>query len=304
MSPPTFPTPVALLIFNRPETTRRVFAVVRQMRPARLLVVADGPRSDRVGEAELCAHARAIIDDVDWPCLVQTEFAEINLGCMRRVSSGLDWVFTQVEEAIILEDDCLPDLSFFPYCAELLDRFREEPRIAQIGGVNFQFGRQYGTGSYFFSNFTHVWGWATWRRAWVLNDSDMHDWPAWRDRGGLKTVMPGPAEVHYWSEVLDQVAAGAIDSWACRWALSCWSHGLLTVLPSVNLVSNIGFGPAATHTTEESRFAGIPLGEMHFPLRHPERIAVNRPADALTGRLMFRPLTFLRKLGIFLRGYG
>jgi hypothetical protein len=245
-----------------------------------------------------------VIDQIDWPCRVETSFAEANLGCMRRVSSGLDWVFDQVEEAIILEDDCLPASSFFKFCGELLERYRAEPLIAQIGGVNFQFGRQRGEASYFFSHYNHVWGWATWRRAWVSNDNSMRDWPAWRESGGLAGVMPGPAEVRYWTEVLDHVAAGKIDSWACRWSLSCWRQGLLTVLPNVNLVSNLGFGPAATHTTEESRFAKIPLGEMHFPLRHPSAIAADRVADAYTGQIMFRPLTFMRRLMIFLRGRG
>ena len=113
-------TPVAFLIFNRPHTTQRVFAEIAKARPPKLLVVADGPRNDRPGEAELCAQTRAIIDQVDWDCEVLTHYADKNMGCKKRIASGIDWVFTQVEEAIILEDDCLPEASFFQFCEENL----------------------------------------------------------------------------------------------------------------------------------------------------------------------------------------
>jgi hypothetical protein len=304
MTLPQLQTPIVLIIFNRPETTMRVFDAVRQVRPERLLVIADGPRPDRPGEAALCEQARAILNTIDWPCQVDTNYAAANMGCRHRVSSGLDWVFSLVEEAIILEDDCLPAPSFFPFCVELLNHYREEPRIAQISGSNFQFGRMRGEDSYFFSRFNHVWGWATWRRAWLMNDNAMADWPVWRAEGKLASVLPGWAEFRYWTDVLDKVAAGEIDSWACQWTLACWRHGLLTVLPNFNLISNIGFGPAATHTTEESRFAEIPTSEMPFPLNHPADIQVNRQADAFTGRIMFRKLTFFRKLMIVFRGRG
>ena len=130
----------------------------------------------------------------------------------------------------------------------------------------------------------------------------MQGWQGWRDRGGLKKVLPGPAEIRYWSELLDKVYAEEVDSWACRWTLSCWRHDMVTALPNVNLISNIGFGPAATHTFGKSRFSQIPLQDIIFPLKHPEAIKANTEADRYTGRMMFRPLTFFRKLDVFLRG--
>src|SRR3989344_7840291 len=159
-------TPVAFLLFNRPETTARVFAASARAKPPNLLVVADGPRANRPGEAELCAAARAVIEKVDWDCEVVTHFSEVNLGCKCRMSSGVDWVFQTVPEAILLEDDCLPHPSFFRFCEEMLEGYRNDERISMIGGTNFQKGRERSPDSYYFSRYTHIWGWASWRRAW------------------------------------------------------------------------------------------------------------------------------------------
>lgn len=158
-------TAIVFLIFNRPEETARTFAAIKAARPSTLLVVADGPRLDRAGEQELCARTRTVIDGVDWPCEVLRNFADANIGCGRRVSSGLDWAFSQVDEAVILEDDCLPDPSFFPYCDELLERYRTDERIMMVSGNNFQNGASRTWDSYYFSRLPHCWGWATWRRA-------------------------------------------------------------------------------------------------------------------------------------------
>lgn len=154
-------TPVAFLIFNRPDTTRRVFAEIAKARPPKLLVVADGPRADHPDDVEKCAAVRAIIDGIDWDCKVLTNYSDINLGCKRRVSSGLDWVFDTVEEAIILEDDCLPHPAFFRFCEEMLNKYRDDKRIAMISGDNFQFGRKRTEYSYYFSRYPHIWGWAS-----------------------------------------------------------------------------------------------------------------------------------------------
>ena len=296
-------TPVVMLIFNRPCVTRQVFEAVRKARPEKLLVIADGPRANRQEDYDLCAGARGIFDDVDWPCTVEKNFAEANLGCMRRVSSGLDWAFERVEEAIILEDDCLPAATFFPYCTELLDRYRDDPRIAQISGVNFLFGRHKISYSYYFSRYNQAWGWATWRRAWLCNDNAMELWPAFRSEGGLSKLIKDQRVVQYWTDVLDQVMAANIDSWACRWSLACLRQEMLTLIPSVNLVSNIGFGEDATHTTEDEShlLANVPTEEMVFPLAHPAMVVPDCIADGITERIMFRHPSILTKLFRFLR---
>lgn len=281
-------TPVAFIIFNRPDTTERVFREIARARPSKLLVIGDGPRPDRPGEAERVAVTRAIIERVDWDCEVLTNFSEVNLGCKRRVSSGIDWVFEQVEEAIILEDDCLPEPSFFRFCDEMLERYRDDERVALISGDNFQFGRKCGEASYYFSRYVHIWGWASWRRAWRHYDREARVWPAFRDGDGLLRVLgKRPHEIRYWSNIMDVIHAGKIDTWDYQWVLTVWARGMVSVLPQKNLISNIGFGVDATHTHGTSVFANMVTEPMSFPLRHPHSIEPNRAADDRTANQMF-----------------
>jgi hypothetical protein len=287
--PDRLKTPVALLIFNRPGPTGVVFESIRQARPPLLLVVADGPRPDRPGEPEQCAAARAVLKRVDWECEVRTNFAEGNLGCKKRVGSGLDWVFDQVEAAIILEDDCVPHPSFFPYCEELLQCFRDDERVMAISGDNFQFGRRRTADSYYFSWYPHVWGWASWRRAWRHYDGAMSRWPQVRDNGWLHDLLQDRRVVRYWTRVFQTVYEGKVDTWDYSWLLACWLQGGLGILPNVNLVSNIGFGAEATHTRATSPLAELPVQPMEFPLRHPPFIIRDARADAFTFNKLLCP---------------
>lgn len=289
-------TPVAFLIFNRPDTTERVFGEIAKARPRKLLVVADGARPDRPGERERCTLTRSVIERVNWDCEVLTNYSEVNLGCKRRVSSGLDWVFNTVEAAIILEDDCLPHASFFRYCEELLERYRDDPRIMAISGDNFQFGRRKGVSSYYFSRFNHVWGWATWRRAWRHYDVTMSRWPEMRTNGWLERFADGRASARYWTEIFDAVRAGKIDTWDYQWVFACWAQGAFTALPAVNLVSNIGFHADATHTKGGGPFANMETRELTFPLQHPADVCRDAEADAFTQRTMFAPPPVWRRV--------
>jgi hypothetical protein len=274
-------TPVAFIIFNRPDTTARVFAEIAKAKPPKLLVVGDGHRVDRPGEAEQVADARAIITHVDWDCEVLTNFSEVNLGCKRRPASGIDWVFEQVEEAIILEDDCLPDPTFFRFCQELLERYRHDQRIGMISGDNFQFGYQRNDDSYYFSRYTHIWGWATWRDRWQgTHDLDMAHWPKVRDEGWIHDMLPNRKEAEYWAAIFERVHRGELDNcWDYQWTFACWLQGRSTILPNQNLISNIGFGLNATHTTVESELANLPLEKMNFPLKHPLWVVGNHTLD-------------------------
>lgn len=166
-------TPIALIIFNRPDLTIRVFSKIARAKPKTLFVIADGPRSDHPGDIKKCAEARSIIESVDWDCTVHKNYSDINLGCGRRLASGISWVFEKVEEAIILEDDCLPHPTFFRFCKELLERYRDDERIMQINGQNFQHKSMRTSYSYLFSYSNNCWGWATWRRAWQHFDMEM-----------------------------------------------------------------------------------------------------------------------------------
>lgn len=280
-------TPVAFIIFNRPDTTERVFAEIAKMRPRKLLVVADGARDNRAGEAERCAATRAIIERVDWECEVLRNYSDTNLGCRNRVASGIDWVFEQVPEAIILEDDCLPDPTFFRFCEEMLDRYRNDTRVAMISGDNFLFDKFDVGASYYFSRYCHIWGWASWRRAWRHYDRRASIWPRFREQGWLKSLVHSRGEEMYWKRAFDGVHSGKIDTWDYQWVLASWAQGMVSVMPARNLISNIGFGIDATHTRRTSRYAEMKTTPLEFPLRHPDIALPHRTADEFTARSVF-----------------
>ena len=275
-------TPVVLIIFNRPEVTRRVFEVIRAAEPETLYVIADGARHDHEGEQQRCEMARSATEKVDWTSDVRRIYSDSNLGCGRRVSSGLDDVFSDVEEAIVVEDDCLPHPTFFRFCEELLLHYREEQRVVAISGDNFQRGNVRGQGSYYFSRYNHCWGWASWRREWSRYDFRMEDWPSLRDEGWLRSMFRDPRAVRYWSAQFDAVSRGEIDTWDLQWTFACWRRGGLSALPNTNLVSNIGFGADATHCAPGDSGNSLPARHMTFPLIHPETLERDVEADRFT----------------------
>lgn len=272
-------TPVLFLIFNRPDLTQRVFERIREARPRQLFIAADGPRSDVPNDQEMCAHARQIIDMVDWECEIYTLFREKNLGCKRAVSSAIDWFFEHVEEGIILEDDTLPDQSFFRFCEELLERYRDEPRVAAISGSHPFDDDVEIEESYFFSRYNRIWGWATWRRAWEFNDVDIKFWPELKAHGGHYSFFYGPEEAKYYENIWDRCYRDEIDTWDYQWFLSKLLHFSCTAVSAKNLVSNIGFGPEATHTHNVNDLANYPSEELDFPLTYPSGVYINYGKD-------------------------
>ncbi len=280
-------TPVVFIIFNRPETTKRVFAEIAKARPPQLLVIADGPRGGHPDDAEKCAAVRAIIDSVDWDCEVLKNYSDVNLGCKRRISSGLDWVFDTVEEAIILEDDCLPHPTFFRFCEEMLEKYRNDERIAMISGDNFQFSRKRTGYSYYFSRYNHIWGWASWRRSWDNYDVDMKMWPEIRDGGWLEDLLGEKKSFWYWKYKFEKVHQGKIDTWDYQWTFACWIQNALTIIPNVNLISNIGFGIKAEHTKDKDKFAEMEIESMIDPILHPNYILRDSKADLFVEKKMF-----------------
>lgn len=272
-------TPIAYIVFNRPQHTEKTFEVLRAQRPARLFIIADGPRPGHPADADRCAAVREIVARVDWPCAVHRDYADSNLGLKRRVSSGLDWVFGQVERAIVLEDDCVAHPDFFEFCDALLERYAEDERVSVITGNNFQNGRKRGEASYYFSKFSHCWGWATWRRAWRHYQGDVPFWPEWSQSADWRDKTPDAMERLYWRRIFRRVQAGQIDSWAYPWTASVWYHGGLTATPNVNLVSNIGFGEDATHTRSiRSASAELPARPLGL-LTHPDSVQRDEAAD-------------------------
>ena len=290
----TTETPVVFVIFNRPETTKRVFAEIARARPRRLLVVADGPRPNRPGEAERCSTARAIVERVDWDCEVSSHYSDENLGLARRYATGLGWVFEQVAEAIILEDDCLPHPSFFRFCSELLERYRDDERVMTICGDNYLFGRKRVPHSYFFHRVPGTYGLATWRRAWQHYDFEMSRWPELRETSFLEETLRDAQAVKYWRQMFDWTHSGTLGTWDSQWVLTLWEQHGLAATTSVNLVSNIGFGPGAVHhTSTDHPAANIPMEEIKFPLQHPPTVLPDSKAD----RLIFENIYLAEMLG-------
>lgn len=290
-------TPVAFLIFNRPDTTLKVFKEIAKARPPKLLVIADGPRSSRLDEADKCAATRAIINQVDWDCEVLTNYSDINLGCKKRVSSGLGWVFDTVERAIILEDDCLPHPTFFSFCEELLHYYKDDERVMHISGDNFQFGHKRTNHSYYFSRYNHVWGWASWRRAWQYYDVELKLWETINEEDWLTDILGNQKIAHSWEQIFQAVYDGKIDTWDYQWLFACWLQSGLSILPNHNLISNIGFGTGATHTTAVSEFANMPIEAMEFPLRHPKFVLRNTQADQLSQIRQFNTPSLVKRVG-------
>lgn len=281
---------VLFLVFNRPDTTRQVFEAIRAARPLRLYVAADGPRATRSSEIERCEEVRRIATEVDWPCEVKTLFRTENLGCKVGVSSGIDWFFENEEEGIILEDDVLPLPGFFGYCDELLERYRDDQRIGLISGCNLISKQFAPEESYFFSRYNHIWGWASWRRAWQHYDVTMQTWPAWRDSAAIKQTSNGDVYFeHYWREIFDRVEQGLIDTWDYQWTYACWSKNMISILPKYNQVYNLGFGQDATHTTADAPdfvVDSVPKA-LPLPLVHPANVQANEKVDALINTIVF-----------------
>jgi hypothetical protein len=296
-------TPIAYIVFNRPQHTERTFAVLREQRPSQLFVIADGPRLGHPADAVRCRAVREIVERVDWPCEVHRNYAKTNLGLKRRVSSGLDWVFGQVERAIVLEDDCVAHPDFFRFCDALLEHYALDERVSVITGNNFQNGRQRGEASYYFSRYNHCWGWATWRRAWQHYQGDLPFWPEWSRSADWCEKTPDAVERRYWEKIFDRVYAGQIDSWAYPWTACVWKFGGLTATPNVNLVSNIGFGEDATHTTAtKSAQAELPTQSLGR-ITHPKLVKRDDKADQWVFEYNFggRDLRFPRSWFLFPR---
>ncbi len=294
-----FDVPIALFNFNRPDLTLRVFEVVKQIRPRQLLLVADGPRESRPNEIRLCAEVRAVFDGIDWECEVFKNFSNSNLGSFKRNSSGLNWVFDTVEEAIILEDDCVPALSFFPYCKELLSAYRDDTRVSVISGNNFGFpnkGNQ--VDSYFFSAYALTWGWASWRRVWREVDLSMSWWEIKSGREMLHKKFPKSAEWQFWHKLFESIRSGEVkNAWDYQLILSSLRHSQHCIIPQVNLVTNVGFGIEATHCDDAfSPLHAYPISELMFPLVHPENIQRIASIDHAIFRIRIMPSLWQRAL--------
>jgi len=278
--PDQFDIPILFLTFNRPDTAKEVLAVIREVRPKKIFVAIDGAREHKQGEAEVVEEVKRLVEKmIDWPCEKKFLSRDKNLGCKMAVSSAITWFFENVEEGIILEDDCVPDISFFPYCRELLRYYRENKKVMMIGGANFQDGKIRGDGSYYLSRYTHIWGWATWRRAWKLYDLQMKTFPEFVNTGRIKEVFDDKEMQDHWLKNFQLAYDNKIDTWDFQWIYTIWSNNGLSIIPNVNMVSNIGFRGDATHTKTFHKKIENQSRQAMGALVHPSSLTVDKEAD-------------------------
>lgn len=275
-----FDTPILFLVFNRPDTTQMVFNKIKETKPRQLFIAADGPRLGKEGELENTILVRNICDGVDWDCEVQYLYRTTNLGCGKAVSEAISWFFENVEEGIILEDDCLPDTSFFEFCSILLHRYRNDDHILHIGGNNFQFGINRGGADYYYSILGHIWGWASWRRAWKHYEFDLATAKQVSDESYELAFNQNNLFINYYKDIFLQVSSSKIDTWDYQWLYTIIRMNGVAICPESNLVQNIGFGVGATHTMQETTWNKINTAKALRSFKPPSFSTIAYEADA------------------------
>ncbi len=273
-------SPVLLISFNRPDTAVQVFNRVKEVKPARLYIAIDGPRETHPSDTGLVEKTKQIYKQIDWDCQLHTRFRQQNLGCKTAVSDAISWFFKNEPEGIILEDDTLPATDFFIFCDELLPYYRNDSRVGNITGTNLQFGKKWGVASYYFSQYSHIWGWAGWRRVWEKYDVELSRFDESEVHKRLKELFPDPFLAEAWMNTFIKQKSGQIDSWDYQFNFMCLFENMLCATPNSNLISNIGFRKDATHTKGEHIFhAALPTGKLELPLIHPKYFLPEKEAD-------------------------
>lgn len=281
--PPKFDTPILILGWRRPHHILEVIAAVRHVSPVNMWLAIDGPVDS--SQLEQVERTRTLaVEAIDWPCSLRVLFREGNLGCRLGVVGALDWFFSEVEEGIVLEDDCVPSVGGLVFFAKMLERYRTESAVLSVSGDNSLGVRFASRDSYFFSGFPHIWGWATWRRAWALYDREMHGWRAARLANSSSEIFPDDVSASFWSPLFDRVTyEPRVDTWDWQWTATHFLNKGLAVQPSVNLVRNIGFDELATHTRKRTSRSNARVRNI-FPLRHPPLVSESVDARAATYR--------------------
>ncbi len=271
-------SPILFLTYNRPDETRAVFEKIREWQPKKLYIASDGAKTEVEGDRENVRMVREYVtNSVDWDCRVETLFRDKSFGCKRAVTEAIDWFFGFEEEGMILEDDCIPHLDFFRFCEEMLARYREQPNVMMISGHNKEGEWNVYGSDYFFSNLGGIWGWASWRDAWALNDPEMKRLDAALESGYLRSLL-GEKTGRIREEQFNRVRNNKIDTWDYQWGFSRHLYGGLSVVPSVNLVRNIGFGMTATHTRKTIKNS-VKVYPLNFPLKENNFIFADRLYD-------------------------
>jgi len=274
--------PVLFLVFNRPSTTKLVFEEIRKAKPKRLYIAADGLRQNNESDIEKCKEVKEIVSVIDWECEVKTLFKDENLGCKYAVSSAIDWFFENEPAGIVLEDDCLPNNDFFRFCDVMLSYYNDDERVRFIAGSNFQDGISRSDGSYYFSKLSHVWGWASWRRAWKDYDVELDKYRGIDGGETFLGILKDKLLADDWASILNRVHNNEVNTWDYQWAITNMFNNGLSVMPNVNLISNIGFGSDATHTFSNNGFDSLKTYNLEDKISHPTLMLPNGAADYYT----------------------
>ena len=285
-------SPVLLLTFNRPDTTQKVLNAIRNARPKHLYISSDGDRKEKLGDKEKVQSVRELIkEQIDWPCEIKTLYRDKNLGCRFAVTTAIDWFFENESEGIILEDDCVPDPSFFRYADDLLSSYRHDQRVMSISGHNYNLDCQTKTDSYFFSRYHNSWGWATWKRAWQYYDGEMTNWPILRESNLLLNLGDGSLSFkRFWTSIFDRTYLNKIDGvWDYRWLFSCWIQSGMSILPTQSLIENIGFGEDSTHTFNAKTYPNKRYSSAFtLPLKHNDCVYRDFNSDKMIDRSWYK----------------
>ncbi len=285
--------PVVFIIFNRPKLTEKVWRSIESYKPKHLFIIADGPRPHVAGDAEKCAKTRQVVSKPNWDCVVQRDFSETNQNVNVRQITGLNWVFEHVDRAIILEDDCVPDLSWYGFAARMLERYAEDPRVMHISGRGV-FKRLPATNeSYYFTRSLSCWGWATWARAWKLLDWDLKAWPALRSTDHLTEAFVTDNAAKYYLKVFDELEKTPREARDKDyiWILTCLANAGLGIRPYKNLIEYIGFDEDATDRALMAamrKHIDIPVQGLNDPIIDPPYVVRNRTADKFTYETWWR----------------
>lgn len=297
-------TPILFLIFNRPDTTFKVFDTIKQAKPRKLYIASDGPRRNNIEEKKLCLESRTIINKIDWDCDVKLLFRENNLGCKFAVSEAIDWFFQNEEEGIILEDDVLPCREFYDFCEQMLIRYRNDTRVMMITGNNL-LGGNLNSSEYYFSEFYSIWGWATWKRCWSTYDVKLKSWPDNKKRKYLKQHF-NKKLYNYFNDCFDLIVNEKIDTWDHQWTYNCIYNSGYSITPRANLITNIGV--IGTHSPSLSENHFIPYGKFDLKnINHPEYIIVDHESDNIYSKYKIKShsnfrkicVKILKKIGLF-----
>jgi hypothetical protein len=307
----SFDIPILFLVFNRIDTTKEVFEKIKSIKPKFLFIASDGPRLNNINDQEVFIIREWILENIDWNCEIKTLFREENLGCGLAISSAISWFFENVEMGIILEDDCLPSISFFKFCEELLVKYKDDKKVFSICASQMLDFDSFSNSSYIFSNFSLIWGWATWRRAWVNYDYNINDWPKFRKNSFFNQIQIPYRSQFYFKDIFEKSYNNKFNTWDYQWLYTCWKFNAKSIIPQNNLVRNIGFGNKSTHTSDGHLFSSFTENEIQFPLRHPIKLDYIKDYDkrlALTYfkypyftmlKLFLLKINFINKINLF-----